>query len=137
MTDAHHLRHFAHALDALFRRHVLHAQAEFDVLRHVLVREQSMALEHHAEAAVARLQVVDHAAVDADIAGGRIFEAGDHGQRRGLAAAGRPDENDEFAVLDGEAQIFHRLHRAERLYQIAQLDARHVYLRTTPNRKRL
>src|SRR5450759_2661821 len=135
MTDAHHLRHFAHAFDALFRRHVLHAQPELDVLRHVLVREQSMALEHHAEAAVARLQVVDHASIDADFAGGRILQAGDHAQRRGLAAAGGADEDDEFAVLDGEAQIFHRLHRAERLYQIAQLDARHVYLRTMPKLK--
>jgi hypothetical protein len=78
VTDAHHLRHFAHALDALFRRHVLHAQPELDVLRHVLVREQSMALEDHAEPAVARLQVVDHASVDADFAGGRIFETRDH-----------------------------------------------------------
>ena len=64
-----------------------------------------MALEHHAEAAVARLQVVDHAPVDTDFAGCRILEAGDHAQRRGLAAAGRADENDEFAVLDGETQI--------------------------------
>ena len=94
-----------------------------------------MALEHHAEAAVARLQVVDHAPVDADFAGGRILEAGDHAQRRRLAAAGRPDKDDEFAVLDGEAQILHRLHGAERLFQIAQLDARHVYLRTMPKLK--
>ena len=94
-----------------------------------------MTLEHHAEAAVARLEVVDHAAVDADFAGGRILEAGDHAQRRGLAAAGRADEDDEFAVLDGEAQVLYRFHRAERLSQIAQLDARHDYLRTMPKLK--
>ena len=113
MADAHHLRHFAYAFDAVLRRHLLHAQAELDVLRHVLVREQSVALEHHAEPAVARLQIVDHLPVDADFAGGRILEARDHAQRRGLAASRRPDEHDEFAVLDGEGQVLHRLHGAE------------------------
>ena len=100
--------------DALRRRHVLHAQPELDVLRDRLVRKQRVALEHHAEPAVARLEIVDHAPVDADFARGRILEAGDHAQRRGLAAAGRPDEHDELAVLDGEAQILHRDDGAER-----------------------
>ena len=85
-----------------------------------------MALEHHAEAAVARLEIVDDASVDADLARGRILEAGDHAQRRGLAAAGRPDEDDELAVLDGEAQVPDRDDGAEGLVQIAQLDARHI-----------
>ena len=95
-----------------------------------------MALEHHAEAAVARLEVVDHLAVDADFAGGRVLEAGDHAQRRGLAAAGRADKDDELAVLDGEGEVLHRLHRAEGLVQIDQLDTRHCdYLRTMPKLK--
>ena len=105
MRDAHHLGHLAHALGALLRRHVLHAQAELDVLRHGLVRKQRVALEHHAEPAVARLEVVDHAAVDPDLARGRILEAGDHAQRRGLAAAGGADEHDELAVLDREVDV--------------------------------
>ena len=124
-----------HALDALLGRHLLHAQAEFDVLRDVLVRKQRVALEHHAEVAVARLQIVDHASVDADFARARILEAGDHAQRGGLAAAGRSDEDDEFAVLDGEVQILHRVHRAERFVEIDEFDARHFYLRTMPKLK--
>ena len=135
MADTHHLRHFAHAVYALLRRHLFHAQAELDVLRNVLVREQGVALEHHAEPAVARFQVVDHAPVDADLAGSRILEAGDHAQRRGLAATGGADKDDELAVLDGESQVFHRFDGAERLFQIAQLDARHRYLRTIPKLK--
>ena len=85
--DPHHRRNVAHALGAFLGRDLLHAQAELDVLRHRLVREQRVALEHHAEPAVARLEVVDDAPVDADFAAGRVFETGDHAQRRGLAAA--------------------------------------------------
>ncbi len=115
--------------------HLLHAQAELDVLRHVFVREQRVALEHHAEIAVARLEIVDHLAVDADFARGRVLEAGDHAQCGGLATAGRPDEDDEFAVLDDEAQVLHRLDGAEGLGEIDQFDTCHAYLRTMPKLK--
>ena len=33
-----------------------------------------------------------------DLAGGDILQPGQHAQQCGLAAAGRPDENDEFAI---------------------------------------
>src|SRR5262249_19026280 len=88
------------------RRHFLHPQAELDVLRHILVRKKSVALEHHAEAAVARLEIVDHAPVDADFARGRVLETGNHAQRRRLAAAGGTDEGDELAVVDVEVRFF-------------------------------
>ena len=92
VRDVNHIGDLAHALRPLRRRHPLHAQPELDVLPDRLVREQRMGLEHHAEPAVARLEVVDHAPVDADRARARVLEAGDHAQRRGLAAAGRADE---------------------------------------------
>ena len=41
---------------------------------------------------------VDRLAVDQHIAGGRVLQAGDDAQQRGLAAARRPDEDDELAV---------------------------------------
>ena len=66
----------------------------------VLCGNSAWRLEHHAEPAVARLEIVDHAAVDADLARGRVLEAGDHAQRRGLAAARGADEHHELAVLD-------------------------------------
>src|SRR5262249_12839708 len=75
-------------------------------------------------------------AVDADFARARVLEAGDHAQGGGLAAAGRPDQHDELAVLDGKAQVAHRDHGAEALAQIDELDARHGYLRTMPKVKR-
>ena len=111
---------------------LLHAQAELDVLRDILVRKQRVALKDHAEIAVARLEIVHHAPVDADFARGRILEAGNHAQGGRLAAAGRSDEHDELAVLDGEVQALDRLNGAERLVEIDELDTRHGYLRTIP-----
>ena len=52
----------------------LHAQAEGDVLEHGHVREEREILEHHAEPALARLQVVDHRVADDDLAAGRRLE---------------------------------------------------------------
>ena len=48
--------------------------------------------------AVHGFDVVDHVAVDADLAVGDHFEAGDHPQQRRLAATGRADDDDEFTV---------------------------------------
>ena len=44
-------------------------------------------------------------AVDQDVALGRHFEAGQHAQQRGLAAAGGPEQREELAGLDVEADI--------------------------------
>ena len=134
--DPHHLGDFAHALRPLARRHLLHAQPELDVLRHRLVRKQRVALEHHAEAAVARLEVVDDAPVDADLAGGRILEPGDHAQRRGLAAAGRPDEHDELAVLDDASSRSSTADTGPNvLARLTSSIRATVYLRTMPKLK--
>ncbi len=46
------------------------------------------------------MQLVDAVAGNADLAAGHLFQAGDHAQQRGLAAAGRADQHDELAVLD-------------------------------------
>ena len=132
VRDADHLRHLVHALLPLRRRNFLHAQAELDVLRHGLVREQGVRLEHHAEPAVARLEVVGHLSIDADLAGGGVLEAGDHAQRRGLAAAGGADEHHELAVLDRARQVVDGHHRPERLGEVDELDAGQRYLLTIP-----
>ena len=41
-------------------------------------------------------------AVEADLAVGRRIDAGEHEQRRRLAAARRPEDGDELAVLDAK-----------------------------------
>ena len=50
----------------------------------------------------------DVRAVDRDRAGGRPLEAGDHPQRRRLAAARRAEERDELAALGGEVEVLRR-----------------------------
>ena len=45
-----------------------------------------------------------------DFAGGDLFQADDHAQGRGLAAARGPQQGDELAVVDGEVQIVDRMH---------------------------
>ena len=91
-----------------------------------------MALKDHAEIAVARLEIVYDASVDADFSRSRILETGDHAQGGCLAAAGWSDENDELAVFDREVQVLDRLNGAERLVEVDEFDTRHDYLRTIP-----
>ncbi len=65
----------------------------------------------------------------------RILEAGDHAQRRGLAAARGTDQHDELAVLDCQVESFDGDHGPVGLAQPLELDPRHRYLRTMPNEK--
>jgi hypothetical protein len=44
--------------------------------------------------------MVDTAVANPDLAGGRRFQPRDDPQERGLAAAGGPEEDHEFLILD-------------------------------------
>jgi RNA polymerase-binding transcription factor DksA len=68
------------------------------------VREERVVLEHHAEAALLRRELVDAQLVEPDAAGGEREQAGDAVERRRLAAAGRPEQRDELAAADRDAQ---------------------------------
>ena len=77
-------------------------ESERHVLAHGHVRVQRVRLEHHGEPAIRGGHVVDPRAVDHDVAARDLLEPADHAQERGLAAAGRPDEDDELAIGDRE-----------------------------------
>ena len=62
-------------------------QAERHVVEHAHVRIERIVLEHHGDVAVTRRHIVHDVAADPDFAIGDLLEAGDHAQRRGLAAA--------------------------------------------------
>ncbi len=49
------------------------------------------------------------------------FEAGDHAQQRGLAAAGRADEDGELAVLDGDVDALDDLDRAKEFADVLEM----------------
>ena len=90
------------------------AQRIIDVLAHRHVRPHRVGLEHHADIAQARrhmhaaLRRRDLVAADRDHAGGRLLQARDAAQRRGLAAAGRPEQHDDLARRDAEADVVDR-----------------------------
>src|ERR1700722_12750193 len=78
-----------------------------------------------------RRQGDDTAAIHLDIAGARWHEAGDHAQRRGLAAAGGAEQHDQFSRPYSEIHGVHRGLRAELLRQPCQRQGVGVAHRTT------
>jgi hypothetical protein len=71
-----------HAARNLVLRVALETQAERHVFVHGHVRVERVVLEHHGHVAVLWWHVVDHLAVDRDLAGADLLEPGDHPQRR-------------------------------------------------------
>ena len=68
-------------------------------------------------------------AVEDDAAGVRQVEPGDHPQQRGLAAAGRPQQGEEFAGLDLEADVVDGEEVAEAAGNVLDLEERHAVRR--------
>ena len=112
--EADELEHARDLLRGLVARHFAVAQRIVDVLLHRHVRPHRVGLEHHADVAQARRHVQsalgrrDLVAADRDRAAGRLFEAGDAAQGRGLAAAGGPEQHDDLARRDAEAHVVDR-----------------------------
>ena len=66
------------------------------------MRIERVVLEHHGDVAIGRLDLVDDAPADVDLAAADGLEPRDHPQQRGLAAAGGTDQYAELAVVDLE-----------------------------------
>jgi hypothetical protein len=116
------LERLCHALGPLGLLELLVLQTERDVLGHVEVREQRVALEHGVDVAPARRDARDVAAVEHDPPARRLLEAGDHPQRRRLAAAGRSEQGEELASAHLEVDPGNRDVLAEGLRQFFELD---------------
>jgi hypothetical protein len=76
-------------LDLAFRP-AEHGQAEADIFRHGHVWKQGVTLENGVDRSLEGRHGGNVSAVQHDLAGCRIFEAGDQPQKRGLAAARWP-----------------------------------------------
>ena len=83
------------------QRHLGDLQAVGHVVEHRHVRVQRVVLEHHGDVAFGRLQVVDDAVANQDLATAHLFEPCHHPQEGGLAAARWADDDDEFTVGNG------------------------------------
>ena len=101
--QAHQLHGRARALRRCVARQALHRQAVAHVLDHVHVREQRVALEHHADVALGGAQRGDVLSVDEDGAGGGRLQPGDHAQRGGLAATRGAEDGGQRAL--GNLQV--------------------------------
>ena len=95
----------------------MHLEAERHVAGRGHVGKQRVALEHEPEAAPVGLHAHEVLPLERDRAPVRRQEAGDHLQRRGLAAAGRAEQRHELAALDHEIEAGNGHVRPERLAQ--------------------
>ena len=77
---------------------LLHPQPERDVVVHVHVREDGVALEDHRDAPPPRRQVGRVSAPDRHAALIDPLETGETAQQRRLAASGRTEQDDELLV---------------------------------------
>jgi hypothetical protein len=95
------------------------AQAIGDVVCDRHMRPHRVALKDHRHLALLRRQRLglrgDEAITDADLAVGRLQKARDQPQGRCLAAAGRAEQADEFAMIDHERDVIDHGERRERL----------------------
>ena len=101
LVDLHHAQDFVRPAVALLPGHPAGLEAVGDVVAHGHVGEHGVVLEHHAHVALVGGDVVDHLVVHADLAAFNGVEADDHAQQRGFAAAGRAQQREKFAGLDG------------------------------------
>src|SRR5262245_11712432 len=97
----------------LAARHAPVDQAVADVGGDREVGEQRVRLEHDAVVALRRRQRGDVAPVLHDAPGALRLEAGDDAQQRGLAAAGGPEQADELALGDRQADVAQRREASE------------------------
>ena len=99
------------AMRSLIRLRVdlLDLEREVDVLHQVPPGQQVRVLEDHADL---RARPLDRRAIEDDLAAGQLVQAGHPPEQRALAAAGRPDDADELALLDIEVDVLQGVHRA-------------------------
>ena len=97
------------------------------------MRIQGVGLEHHCNVAVFGRHIVDDTRTNGNFAVRDRFQTGDHPQERRFPTSGRPDENDEFAVLKRQADAIHDRMGPIRFDNIGELQRGHrLYPLTAP-----
>ena len=115
VVDVEHPRHLGRARQALLAGHLPHPERVTDVVGHVLVRVEGVALEHHRDVAVLGLESGHVAIADQDATRRRLFQAGKDPKRRRLPAARGAEEGQERAVGDVQVEVGDGIHPTERL----------------------
>ena len=104
-VHANDFQNFAHTALRFGFRHPPPRQSVSDIFRNVHMREQGVVLKHKPGVPLMRFQPQNRLASDTDVARRRHDETGDRAQRRRLAAAGRPQQRQAFAILDPQRHI--------------------------------
>jgi hypothetical protein len=123
--EADELEELLHALAPLDPALAADAEAEVDVVSGGHVREERVGLEDHAHVAVVRRHVREVIALDHHPARGWPLEAGDDAKRRRLPAAGRAEQREELARLDGDVDLLDRREVAKLLVELFQFQIGH------------
>jgi len=87
------------ALAPFLAGHATHLERQLDIAQRVAPRQQRIARQRIGGLAAARLR---RRAGDDQAARREVLQPGHHVEKRGLAAAARPDDGDELAVGDGQ-----------------------------------
>jgi hypothetical protein len=126
LLDLQHPGRRLHALFDLGAAHLHVLEAEGEVLPDRHVRVERVRLKHHGEAALRCAELVDAVRVDPDLARRHALQPGDHPKQGRLAAARRPDEDAELAVLHAQIDAVDDLDVTEALNHAIELERRHV-----------
>ena len=101
-------------------------EPEGDVVVHLHVREDRVALEHHRDASSSRREIGGIAVADVDAPVVDALESRETAQERRLPAARRPEQDHELAVAHLEVDAVHRGEAAEVLAHPLEADLSHA-----------
>ena len=103
--QADNLQHLGYAFVDLILLDLCNTQAEGDIVVHVQMRKQRVALEDCIDLALIGGQIVDPLAVEQHIAGCRRQKAADNPEHGRLSAAAGPQQCEEFLVVDVQIDV--------------------------------
>ena len=97
-------------------------EPERDVVIDVVVRKQSVSLEHRVDRPLVRGQIRDVFSAQQDFARSGDVKARDHAQRRRFAASGRPEKGDKFSLADVKTHVLNGCGFVKDLGNVDDLD---------------
>ena len=101
-------------------------QSEAQVAADRQMRIERLMLKDHGHVAIPRRQPFRRPTGNDDPAGGGLLQPGEQPERRRLAAAGGPHEDQQFVVLDLQAEVIHGANPAGKgLAEMGDYDRRH------------